>query len=394
MKNLKMDKTRIIEAALFALFFGIVLFVAINTAEAKKLFNYVIVILNPFIYGFCIAYVLNLLVKVIDGLFAKSAAKKGKDYNVKKHRKLSIFLSILVFVAFVTLVVVMIIPNLKDTIVSLYKKAPELWKSFLAFLDKIKTDKPKLAPYITSAENYLDSAIEKGMTYLKQNISNIAGTAVDKIKGASNVIINFGLGLIIAFAALVRKEALVREVLAILNKIFKKREYNRICYVLKLANKKFQIFLKFNIVQAVITGAGTFLFMLILGMPYKASISLLITVTQLVPIVGAIFGTAVSALLIAPESLVKALMFVVLSILVQQLVEKLINPHLMGKELEMPGILTFLAVVLGGKQFGIIGLLCAVPFVSVFYDIYTIKLRPRIYNKKKQKDDEKEVHSA
>ena len=123
-------------------------------------------------------------------------------------------------------------------------------------------------------------------------------------------------------------------------------------------------------------------------MPYKASISLLITVTQLIPIVGAIFGTAVSAILIAPESIIKALIFVALSILVQQMVEKLINPHLLGKELEMPGILTFLAVVLGGKQFGIIGLLCAVPFVSVFYDIYKLKLRPRIYSVKGKAENE------
>ena len=391
MKNLKLDKMRIIEGAVLALFFGVVLFVAINTSEAKKLFNYVVVILNPFIYGFCIAYVLNLLVKVIDGLFAKSASKKGKEYNVKKHRTLSITISILVLVAFIALVIGMIIPNLKDTIISLYKKAPGLWDSIIAFLDKIKTDKPKLAPYITSAENYLDSAIDKLMTYLKQNISNIAGTALDKIKGASNIVINFGIGFIIAFAILIHKEGLIRELFAILNSVFPKKHYNRICYVLKLANKKFQIFLKFNIVQAVITGIGTFIFMLICGMPYKASISLLITVTQLIPIVGAIFGTAVSAILIAPESIIKALIFVALSILVQQMVEKLINPHLMGKELEMPGILTFLAVVLGGKQFGIIGLLCAVPFVSVFYDIYKIKLRPRIYAKK---DKNKEIKKS
>ncbi|MBR3738593.1 MAG: AI-2E family transporter, partial [Eubacterium sp.] len=118
--------------------------------------------------------------------------------------------------------------------------------------------------------------------------------------------------------------------------------------------------------------------------PYKFSIALLITVTQLVPIVGAIIGTGVSAILIAAISPVKAIIFVVLSILVQQLVEKLINPHLMGKELEMPGILTFLAVILGGKQFGLIGLICGVPLVSVFYDIYTIKLRPRIYEQKQR----------
>ena len=122
--------------------------------------------------------------------------------------------------------------------------------------------------------------------------------------------------------------------------------------------------------------------MLVTGMPYKISISLLITVTQLIPIVGAIVGTAVSALLIAAVSPIKAIIFLILCIIVQQVVEKLINPHLMGKELDMPGILTFLAIVIGGKQFGLIGLICSVPLVSTVYDIYKLKIRPRIYDKK------------
>jgi len=131
--------------------------------------------------------------------------------------------------------------------------------------------------------------------------------------------------------------------------------------------------------------------MLVSGMPYKISISLLITVTQLIPIIGAVAGTAVSALLIAAVSPVKAIIFIVLCILVQQAVEKLINPHLMGKELEMPGIITFLAIILGGKQFGLIGLFCAVPFVSVFYDLYTLKLRPRIFEDKVKTKDKKDM---
>ena len=385
MKKININKERFLEIVLMTVMFGIVLFVALNTAEAKKFVNYIIVILKPFIYGFCIAYVLNLISKQIDNIFANSAKKKGKEYNIKKHRKLSIIISILIFVAFAALSIGMIIPNLKNTIVSLYKQAPALWDSFIAFLDKLKTDKPKLASYITSIENSLDAYFEKTVTYLKSNVSTIAGTALHKIKGASNVLINFGLGFIIAFAFLVYKEELVREFFAILKKLLPKKHYKRACYVVKLTNKKFQIYLKFNLVQAVITGVGTFVFMLICGMPYKVSIALLITVTQLVPIVGAILGTAVGALLVAAQSPIKAIIFVVLSILVQQAVEKLINPHLMGKELEMPGILTFLAVVLGGKQFGLIGLICAVPVVSVLYDIYTLKLRPRIYAKKDTK---------
>ena len=385
------DKKRIAEYVTLLFAVGLILFVSLNTDEAKKLLNYVLVILNPFIYGFCIAFILNLVSKQIDKLFKKHDEKKGREFNPKKHRGLSIFLSLLVFLLFAGLTIGMIIPNLKSTAISLYNQAPKLWDSFMKQLDIFKTKQPKLAPYISVFEENLDSYYDKAVTSLKSNISNIISTALTKVKSASNVLLNLGLGFIIAFGALSKKEELVKEMYAILKKLLPGKAYTRVRYVLKLANKKFLIYFKYNLIQALITGAVTFLVMLVSGMPYKISISLLITVTQLIPIVGAIAGTTVSALLIAAVSPIKAVIFVILCILVQQAVEKLINPHLMGKELEMPGVLTFLAIVIGGKQFGLIGLICSVPFVSIFYDIYTLKLRPIIYAKKKEIKENYEI---
>ena len=381
------DKRRMLEATLAIILIGGVLFIAINTAEAKKLLGYVITVLTPFIYGFCMAFILNLLVKQIEGIFKALSKKKKKPLKPKGMRVWAIIISILVFVAFVSLTIGTVIPNLKDTATSLYRQAPGLWKKFMAFLEELGKKYPVLSEYIDKLVSSLEGLVEKLLSWIKGNVSNILSGALTTIKSATGIIFNLGIGLVIAFAMLVYKEKLVKEVYMIMERILSPKLYRYFCYVQELANKKFQIYIKFNFIQALITGAGTFLFMLITGMPYKASIALLITVTQLVPIVGAIAGTALGAILILPTSWIKAILFVALSILVQQLVEKLINPHLMGKELEMPGILTFLAVVLGGKQFGLIGLVCAVPVVSVVFDIYTIKLRPRMKKAKAQKEE-------
>ena len=376
---MKVNKKQIIEVALAIVFLGMVLFLAINTAEAKKLWTYVMTIIKPFVYGGCIAFILNLLVKVIDDAFAKRAAKKGEPYNIKKHRVLSLITAMLIFVAFAGLSIGLIIPNLKDTFVSLYKQAPGLLDKVQDFIDGIVLKHPKWESVITSLENTLDNTINKGLKSLKTNLSDIFSGALSTLKSAGNVLINFALGLIIAFIILMDKEEAAKEGNAVLKKALSPKAYRRTMYILDLANEKFSIYFKYNLIQALITGAGTFLMMLVTGMPYKFSITLLITVSQLIPIVGAIVGTGVSALLIAAVSPVKPLIFVGLSILVQQLVEKVINPHLMGKELEMPGVLTFLAIIIGGKHFGLAGLICAVPFVSIFYDLYMLKFRPRIY---------------
>jgi predicted PurR-regulated permease PerM len=381
------EKRRAAEIVGLVLLIGAMLFISINTAEAKKFVGYILTVLTPFIYGFCIAYVLNLLVKQFDGLFHKHALKKGKTPNAKRNRAWSIVLSILIFVAFVALTVSMVIPNLKSTVESLTKQAPELWDKLMGYLDSLKVKQPRLAEYITKFETNIDSYFDKAQTWLKNNWSDLLSTAFTKIKSASSVAFNFAIGFVIAIGMLIYKELLVSEVYLIMRRVLNKKYYRYFCYAQELTNKKFQIFLKFNVVQAVITGAGTFLVMLVSGMPYKASITLLITVTQLIPIIGAIVGTAVSAILIAAISPVKAIIFVGLCIVVQQLVEKLINPHLMGKELELPGLITFIAICLGGKQFGLVGLICAVPVVSVLYDVYTLKLRPRMKQADAKKQD-------
>ena len=375
---MKINKKRVLEVVLTIIFLGMVLFVAVNTTEAKKLWGYAMTVLKPFIYGGCTAFILNLLVKVIDDAFAKHAAKKGQTYEIKKHRLFSIITSILVFIAFVALTVGVIIPNLKDTFVSLYKQAPGLWDKFVAFMDSFIQKHQKWEGVINSLENTLDTTVDKGLNSLKSNASRIASGAFSAIKSVGNVLINFVLGIVIAFVLLMQKEEAAQECDALLQKLLSEKTYRRVKYVLNLVNEKFSIYFKYNLIQAVITGAGTFIMMLITGMPYKLSITLLITVSQLIPIVGAVLGTAIAALLIAAVSPVKALIFIALSILVQQLVEKVINPHLMGKELEMPGVLTFLAIIIGGKYFGLVGLICAVPVVSIIYDIYGLKIRPRV----------------
>lgn len=366
------------EYAALILFGGLVLFVCVNTGEVKKLFSYLVTVSRPFIYAAVIAFILNIFTKICDNVFKKIANKKGESYNPKKHRLFSIIISLVVFLLFVVLTIVLIIPSLKDTISSLIKEAPALWDKLVDWVDSFKVSHPKLEGVITSLETTVNNYVNKLLNSFKGNAGKIASSAFSTIKSAGNVIIYFLLGLLIAFPVVYKKEELVKEIGSILRKTFNEKNYERITYILHMANDKFQIYFKFNFVQAAITGAGTLIFMLVCRMPHALSISLLITVTQLIPIVGAILGTVVGAILVLPDGLFKAILFVVLCILVQQLVEKVINPHLVGKELDLPGFLTFLSIVIGGKQFGLIGLFCAVPVVSIIYDIYRYDLRPKL----------------
>jgi predicted PurR-regulated permease PerM len=91
---------------------------------------------------------------------------------------------------------------------------------------------------ITYAENTFDSLITKGLNFFKTNVSNIFSGALTTLKSAGNVLINFALGLIIAFIILLEKEKAATEGDAILKKLLSPKAYRRATYVLSLANEK------------------------------------------------------------------------------------------------------------------------------------------------------------
>ena len=109
--------------------------------------------------------------------------------------------------------------------------------------------------------------------------------------------------------------------------------------------------------------------MLIFGFPYAGVISVLLGFAALIPIFGAIFGTAIGAFLIFLVNPIKALWFVVFIILLQWVDGNFIYPRVVGKTIGLPGIFVLAAVTVGSRMWGIPGMLIGVPLTSVIYCI-------------------------
>ena len=96
-------------------------------------------------------------------------------------------------------------------------------------------------------------------------------------------------------------------------------------------------------------------------------VSSLITVTALIPIFGAFIGLAVGAVLIVTVSPVKAIWFIVLFFVLQQLEGNLIYPRVVGGSVGLPPLWTLLAVIIGGDMMGVLGMIVFIPLFSVVY---------------------------
>ena len=140
--------------------------------------------------------------------------------------------------------------------------------------------------------------------------------------------------------------------------------------IARLTCRVFMSFITGQCMEAVILGAMFFVSMTIFRMPYALLVSCLIAVTALIPIVGAFIGCGVGVFLLLLDSPVKALTFLVLFLVLQQLEGNLIYPHVVGSSVGLPSIWVLAAVSIGGSLLGVVGMLVFIPLTSVAYTLF------------------------
>ncbi|MGN1097475.1 MAG: AI-2E family transporter, partial [Clostridia bacterium] len=128
-------------------------------------------------------------------------------------------------------------------------------------------------------------------------------------------------------------------------------------------------------VEAVILGLLCIVGMLIFRFPYAVMIGTLVGFTALIPIAGAYIGAGVGALMIMTVSPIKAVLFIVFIVVLQQLEGNIIYPRVVGSSVGLPGIWTLAAITVGGGLFGIYGMLAGVPLAAAVYKLVKENLR-------------------
>ena len=179
---------------------------------------------------------------------------------------------------------------------------------------------------------------------------------------------NAVLSLAISLYVLAQKERLGGQVRKLLRSLFSEQTVGRIFGFARITEKVFERFITGQVTEALIIGGLCFVGMLIFGMPYALLISVMVSVTALIPIFGAFIGTGIGAFLILLEEPMTAVWFVIFIIVLQQLEGNLIYPKVVGKSVGLPGVWVLIAVTVG-SSFGIVGMLLSVPIASVAYQL-------------------------
>ncbi len=333
-------------------------------------------VLMPIIVGLCIAFVMNVLMSKFE-----KHIYKDNVFKTSKGRKLKrigcIFLTYAVIIFAITILVLIISPQVIESLKTLAVAMP----GYVAATHTQFMEWGERLELTDDVWNTLMSIWQQFETSWSTIIKNAATTAIDVTVSVTKGIVNFLIGLILAAYLLYSKEKLVRISKKVCYAVFFEKAADKIVEIASEANKTFSRFIGGQLAEAIVLGVLCFLGMTLMGIPYAPLISCLVAVMSLIPVIGVYIGTIPSAIIILMENPVKALVFVIFIIVLQQINGKLIYPRIVGTAVGLDGLWVFIAILLGAGFGGVIGMLICVPLMALAYSLVS-QYTHRILGKK------------
>ncbi|MBQ4559851.1 MAG: AI-2E family transporter [Tyzzerella sp.] len=324
-------------------------------------------VISPFVLGGVIAFIVNIPMRFFEEkIFNKTNIRK-KKWAEKIARPSSLILALIVIIGIIATVVLIVIPQLGNTILNLGKTIQDFIPKAQAWAIQTFEDNQEIAKWIADIDFKWDEILSQGLDFLKNGASSVLGSTFEAAMSIISGVATFFIAVVFACYVLVQKEKLGEQVKKLMY-AFLPEDWNNILLALgSVVNKSFTNFFTGQCLEAVILGLMFLVVMVILRLPYALLISVLIAFTALIPIFGAFIGCGVGALLIFMISPTKALIFIIMFLVLQQIEGNFIYPHVVGNSVGLPSIWVLVAVSVGGSLMGLSGMLIFIPITAVVY---------------------------
>ena len=378
------------EIMLLILFIAVVGWGVLNFNTLIGFVTAFIRMLKPFVIGAAMAFVINLPLKFMEEKILGGMPEKYKGAK----RTVGIVLSLLFFAAIIYFVVISVIPQTARTVNQLAQKIPVFFNNVFQQAEVLLADNPQALEFLNSLEyqsmNW-NQLLNNVGNFLKNGVGSLLTSTVSVAGSVFGSIVNGIISFISALYILSQKEKLKDQASRIVSAYFKEKTQKRIVYVFNLLYHNFSKFLTGQCIEAVILGCLFVVAMTICRMPYAFMIGVLIAFTALIPLVGAFIGCFVGAFFILVDTPIKALWFVIMFLIIQQLEGNLIYPKVVGNSVGLPSLWVLVAVTLGSSMFGVVGMLMFIPLFSTAYTLLREDVNKRNAKKEKLKQEEIET---
>lgn len=367
MKSLNAKSKNIIYIAAIII---IMYWISQNISSGIEVLGSILSVMAPVIGGGVIAFIVYLPMQQYIKLLKKCGIKKKNLIE-----GFSYFLAVISLVAVVALLLVIIIPELGHTFNMLSESVPNAYAKAEAWVIE---HFPDMKDWVTSLEIDWGGIFQNAAAFITGGVADVFGTTFNVVSVVIGGLYNSLMAIIISIYLLFNRERLGSQISRTFKAYIPAKAYEFIMKVGRLSNDAFSKYIIGKGIDAFVIGSMTFAGMAILQFPYAAMISVIVGVTAMIPIIGGYIGIAVGALLILLTSPIQALWFVVFMIVLQTFEGNVIYPKIMGSSVGLPAVWIIIAITVGGGMFGFIGMLVAVPVMSVIYDLIEESVNNRL----------------
>ena len=331
----------------------------------------VLKVLAPIIWGLVIAYILwpgtkyfqyKLFLPWLNRRFPK------RTNNERTSRLLSVIVVITLALLFIGVLLWIVIPQVYTSVESIVANAPEYLQTISDFIERFFENYPNLESALLEATgNVSDSIVDWARSVVLPNLSTIVTNVSTGVYLVLRGVFSVLVGFVVACYVLYNVESIDAVSKKLLYSIFPIRRAEQITRAVNFMDGVFNGFIIGKIIDSVIIGILCYIVCSIAKMPYVVLISVIVGVTNIIPFFGPFIGAIPSGIIILLVSPVKALIFAVIILVLQQLDGNIIGPKILGSSIGINGFWVMFAIIVGGGLFGFMGMLLAVPTFAVIY---------------------------
>lgn len=333
-------------------------------------------VLTPFIIAFFIAYILNPIVIAIDNRFLLKTLKI-KHNTVRK--VLSILLSYLIVIGIIAISLIYIIPELLTTLSELSGTITHISEKATYYIQNLE----ETFPYIdfTVIEDKITEAIPDIISYGTNLLSNVFPTLINISVSIIRVIINLLLSIVISCYMLSDKKTLKKNVKRVIYCFVSEQKANIIFTNAKECNSIFNRFIVGKTIDSLIIGVICYILMNILHLNYAILLSVIVGITNMIPYFGPFIGAIPGVLLFLAIDPIKALIFAIMILVLQQFDGLYLGPKILGESTGLKPLWVIFGITVGGAYMGVIGMFLGVPITAVIAYLLDKAISHRLENR-------------
>ena len=333
-------------------------------------------LLLPVLAGLVLAFVLSVpmngIRRGLERLFSKAKRKPGSGAL----NALSLVLTYLCLVLVIALVGLVAVPEIVNSVKSISTTVKEKWPEWMAVLRSWNVDTDAINSAVDQALAGLDfgKLLQSALSGAGSVLGSAVTVATTTISGVTTAVFT----IIIGSYVLLDKDDLKRQSKMLIYAHLRRSHADRFCQICSLIQNTFTRFLSGQCMEAVILGLLMFIAFSVFRLPYAGVVAMLTTILAFVPYIGAFAACFVGAVLTLIGQPSKLILCILVYQGVQFIENQFIYPRVVGSSVGLPPLWTLAAALLGGKLFGILGMIFFIPLVAVIYSLVRDNTKRRL----------------